>query len=295
MTDDYVPPLGPRFSQLYLERGAAEVDSKRLRARIAAFIESKLYQYDYAISGAIQMRIGTDIRLADNTTAIADWLKTCSPSDFRDAMTVICEAIDEQNEKNPYERDLIPAGDWRNFCRDTFIEENVSFRVDDHCVVHPFVDDEFSRSTSTLLRGLTDPRLSAVRAEVEKALDDLGGREVDFKDAVRAMFEALEIYAKLSVKTCTVKRLNRNIVMEHIVRTIQSKPGYTGPSAEAAIHMGEGLVDWLDACHIYRHGQGVNEPSPPPPDLAVALVSAGATYLRWLLDNLPLPTTNDGT
>jgi hypothetical protein len=42
--------------------------------------------------------------------------------------------------------------------------------------------------------------------------------------------------------------------------------------------------DWVDACHEYRHEQGVEEPSQPPIDLAVQLISVGSGFLRWLVN-----------
>ena len=46
----------------------------------------------------------------------------------------------------------------------------------------------------------------------------------------------------------------------------------------------EGLASWVDAMHIYRHGQGTTEPVAPPLEYAVYVVSTGASFLRWLVD-----------
>lgn len=51
----------------------------------------------------------------------------------------------------------------------------------------------------------------------------------------------------------------------------------------ATDHLLDGFCDWLDAGHMYRHGQNVEEPAPPSLDFAVLFVSQGASYLRTLL------------
>ena len=52
----------------------------------------------------------------------------------------------------------------------------------------------------------------------------------------------------------------------------------------AATKFLDGLIGWVRSIHEYRHGQEVEEPAPPPLGLAVAMVSSGATYLRWLAE-----------
>ena len=209
-------------------------------------------------------------------------------TDFYDAITVIFETVRKIENEDRYSHGTRDADAWKTFCQKAFIEENVAYRVDVKCIVHPSVDEEFHRNHVAILRGLQDPVLNAVRAEVEQAVDRLGGRDSDPKGAVRSIFEALEIYAKLAVKTCTVSRLNRNIITEHMVPSLVKARKLDEPAAKAAKHIGESVVDWLDACHIYRHGQGVTEPAPPSPELAVSLVSNGLSHLRWFLDGLPI-------
>jgi hypothetical protein len=54
-------------------------------------------------------------------------------------------------------------------------------------------------------------------------------------------------------------------------------------ASKAAEYLLDSLCDWIDAGHIYRHGQKVQEPLPPPIDLAVIFISQGASYIRYLL------------
>ena len=43
------------------------------------------------------------------------------------------------------------------------------------------------------------------------------------------------------------------------------------------------FADWVDACHNYRHEEGVEEPSQPPLDLAIELIGVGSGFLWWLI------------
>jgi len=46
-----------------------------------------------------------------------------------------------------------------------------------------------------------------------------------------------------------------------------------------------GLKDWVDAAHFYRHEERrAEEVAQPPLKLAVYIVSTGASHLRWLAE-----------
>jgi hypothetical protein len=55
------------------------------------------------------------------------------------------------------------------------------------------------------------------------------------------------------------------------------------PATDAANHLLDGFCDWIDAGHIYRHGQKADELEMPPIDFSVATISSGASYLHWLV------------
>jgi hypothetical protein len=42
--------------------------------------------------------------------------------------------------------------------------------------------------------------------------------------------------------------------------------------------------DWVDAAHFYRHEAGREAVAQPPLSLAILLISAGASFLRWLAE-----------
>lgn len=283
----YVPPLGDRYSQLYLKRGTTKSDSVKLRRRIGAYVKNHLHTYAHLVGNEIESGIGTDFFFDGYGRSVAEYLTSCSENDFRDAITMIYRAIGTAYKRDRYTSHEISRKNWLAFCQGVFVEENVSFRVDNNCIVRPFVDEEFAASSASLLKGLDDPRLRAVKAEVEAAIDKLGGRAPDTKAAVRSAFEANEIYLKLAITRVDVKRLNRKLVDEHIIPLVKFS-AINDPEKSSSTHYLSAFCEWIDACHIYRHGQGTNEPSPPPPDFAIALVASGLAFLRYLLERMPL-------
>ncbi len=55
------------------------------------------------------------------------------------------------------------------------------------------------------------------------------------------------------------------------------------PAQEAAKKLVQGFTNWVASAQFYRHGQGQEEPNQPPLEVAVAILSSGAGYLRWLI------------
>jgi hypothetical protein len=46
----------------------------------------------------------------------------------------------------------------------------------------------------------------------------------------------------------------------------------------------EALKKWINASQAYRHGQEVQDLAEPPQELLVAYLSAGAAFLRWIIE-----------
>jgi hypothetical protein len=96
------------------------------------------------------------------------------------------------------------------------------------------------------------------------------------------VFEALEIATKLLDGRAA--RLGATEVERYL------KPHCLGRFADGSTERGaanlflSSMADWVNALQAYRHGQAVEEPNPPPLDLAIALLSSGATYLRFLIE-----------
>jgi hypothetical protein len=40
---------------------------------------------------------------------------------------------------------------------------------------------------------------------------------------------------------------------------------------------------WVEAANAYRHQPGASDEGTPPADIAILAISAGASYVRWLI------------
>lgn len=99
---------------------------------------------------------------------------------------------------------------------------------------------------------------------------------------VRFIFLANEEVFKLMF---SVDRLVASTARNHL------KPEAHAGTQSAKIasqEMANGFVKWVIAAQQYRHApgeehDGEENPAAPPQDLAIVIMSAGASYLRWLL------------
>jgi hypothetical protein len=155
--------------------------------------------------------------------------------------------------------------------------------------VHFLVDEEFDRARQCALAALQTDRYSAVRAEFDVAYRALDVTPPNFKTAVRAVFEANEILFKLMFPR--VPRLGENEIKNNLGPRVQ-KLHQTDPAAHrAANRMVAAFGEWVEGGHNYRHGQPVEEPTPPPVPLALVFMSTGAGFLRWLAEMDALDAT----
>ena len=65
---------------------------------------------------------------------------------------------------------------------------------------------------------------------------------------------------------------------------VQSVYTNDATAKNVANHLLNGFADWVEGCHPYRHGQQSEEVFAPPLEIAVATLSNGATYIRWLME-----------
>ncbi len=56
------------------------------------------------------------------------------------------------------------------------------------------------------------------------------------------------------------------------------------PAIDAGNQLLGGVKSWINAAQPYRHGQEQQEPAEPPLDFVIAHLSAGAAYLRWMIE-----------
>ena len=125
-------------------------------------------------------------------------------------------------------------------------------------------------------------RYQAVLREYERAYRVVESTSPDTKVAVRSMFEAIETLFRLLVGS-KAKRLGSSEIDRYLVPMARSL--YTDSlAANVTTSLLGGLAKWADGLQAYRHGQPVQEPSPPPLEAAVAALQTGSAYIRLLVE-----------
>jgi hypothetical protein len=171
---------------------------------------------------------------------------------------------------------------WRDFVRDALREENVAYTVDDECGIHPLVDLEFERNIASAIAGLGTARYNGARAALEAAKVKFEQPMPDTKGAIRDVFEAAENLTKLI--SASGKSLDSGFIKAELEPRIQRLYANDPVAKRSGAKAAQSFADWVDAAHPYRHGHGVEEPIAPPLELAVLLISQGASFIRWLVD-----------
>jgi hypothetical protein len=125
------------------------------------------------------------------------------------------------------------------------------------------------------------PRYAAARDSFEEANKTFDRSLPDGKAAIRSTFAAVETVFRLIVGP-KATRLRSREVRQHLQPMVSRV--YADVALQSAIKTLNRQCEWIEAARFYRHAQGVEEPVPPPLELAIAIASPGACHLRWLID-----------
>jgi hypothetical protein len=262
-----------RFSQLYLERGEPTRDSVRFRHRLGAYFDERVHKdYRHKCREVFEREVGAKVPFDGATWSFASLFKSGELRDVLDAITVIHDVLVEQ--RSAFSRA------WRDFVARAMHEENVGYRVDESCVVHFHVDQEFERNRIATVVLLDLPQFGAVRASFEDSYRHLDSQSRDTKAAVRSIFEAVETMAKLIVPGAD--RLVRNLCVQKLKDACLAVAGGDSTEQQVLSDMFTSLGYWVEAVHDYRHGQRVHDPVAPTEETAVLILSTGSAFLRQL-------------
>jgi hypothetical protein len=264
---------GKRFSQVYLDKGSPVNDSVRMRNRLSAFYRDNLDRHTSYIVQIIHRETGAKVRLGYERYIFTDFIEKCDICDLLDSITLIFQYLQGT--------EIGIAGKWHMFVTRVFKEENVGYRLDKKGGVHFFIDQEFEHNKSALLAGLSSQ--PAVQGSFEKAYSFLDQDPPDTDSAIKSMFESLEILYKHIIKAEGKDRLNSNGVQKKLKPMLQQVLSENPVASQACDHMMDSLCDWIDAGHMYRHGQNVERNSPPPIEFAVLFITQGTGFIRFLL------------
>lgn len=270
-------PIGQRFSHIYSDKGAPQKDSRRFRKRLGVFFYERFADDAHKVGTCIARELGVDVPVHGiGAYNIATFLTEADLRDVLDSITLIFKTLKESTP--------ILAPSWLSFVERVFKEENLGYSIDQQCGVHYFIDEEFEKNRLSALSCLTDTRYSAVVTSFDDSHNKLDSQPPDTKGAVRSIFEALEILYKLIVDAEDKTRLNSHGVNNNLKPMMQKLYKGDNIAWKSAEYLLSGLCDWIDAAHMYRHGQKVEEPKSPPIGLAIQMISSGAAYLRWLVE-----------
>lgn len=270
MPDNYD---GPLFSRLYLERGTPQSDSKRFRIRFGAMLDDTPFSRKYTadlILREIGVRVPSSGIPGRITFSYAPFVRDASLRDLLDVITLIYKSIDGQNRENARQAYI-------SFVNRSMREENLGYRLDENGIVHFYVDEEFERSRTSLISGLSGDAHKGALEAFEAAHSALLAS--DTLNAVRRSFDAVENIFKLRFG---VPRLGASEINKHLTPLFAQ--AYSGRVGHAAGRLAASFAEWANAAHQFRHAPGEAEPSPPTMDVAILMVSQAAANLRWLLE-----------
>jgi len=94
------------------------------------------------------------------------------------------------------------------------------------------------------------------------------------------MYEAIENLFKLMLAG-QASRLGKTEIDKYLKPKMTSL--YNGHDLDSSKLMLSSLSEWVNGMQQYRHAPGATDPSGPPLDLAIFILSSGSSYLRWLL------------
>lgn len=269
MSDETQPPLGEQFRHVYLERGKPTQDSGRMRIRLYALLRP--FALPVTTAGVvIARRIEAEVGVAVSSRDLDEFFRDADITDLLSAITAIYAGLDRYDRQQ-----------WLADVRRTFQEENLGYRIDDAGGVHPFEDEEFERNRVSAIEALADPRYATVLGFFESAHQALEDDPPHTRRAIRDVFEAVETLFKLFVDG-TPTQLNKANIQAELSPKVAALADGNDDLQRSASKMVRSLTEWVEATHFYRHGPGEKEPTPPPMDYAILMVSAGGSYLRWL-------------
>ena len=270
MTDEV--PQGQRFSHLYLRPDQLAVDSPRLRTRLVLASREAVGGSAVTFGSYLERELGIRVLRRGTMTAYVPWddLARWELKDVLDTITLVSRFLtpDAVNTAKVFAREVTRI----------FAEESANYRLDNKFGIHPAVDAAYQATFDASVRSLGSARFQAVREHLAKADDELLSTG-NSREAIRSGFDAVEnLFKQLFPRATNINRTTIQNDLRPLVDRLYSDP----PEKRTALKIVESLVDWVDACHNYRHEPGHSEPTPPEWDLAVLVVSQSIAFSRWL-------------
>ena len=262
-----------RFSLIYLEQGAPTRDSERFRNRLAAFYASEIAStHGSAVVDEFERETGAIVPGRGSPRFFVKVIREGELRDVLDAITIVYRVLQAR-----FSRD---RNNWLNFVARAMRETNVGYSIDENGIVRFRVDEEFERNRTSAVAVLDRPQFVAAKSALDDAYRHLDSDPMDTKAAVRSMFESLEILARQIVPAA--KNLNKNLVQNTLKQKFIFEGRYDATEQDILSKLFDGMAQWVDGMHLYRHGQNSSTPVAPSVDSSILILSIGAAYVRQL-------------
>ena len=273
-------PVGKLFTDVYRERGEVRLDSDRFRIQLhQAFRDATTRDHGHQFAKFLREHLGIDPPSGQGTMGIYyrwdDFFAKCPIDDLLNVITIIYKFGRATRERNMTDV-------WLNRIQHALVAQNMAYEVDEAGGMHLKVDIAFHRSAELTLECLAAARFDDASKAVAAAFDFLTHIQPDTKLAVINIFMAAETVFKLIANTGTSLTFGS---VDKDLRSVVQARYREGDQAgnQASNAMCSAIADWVNACQPYRHGQKTPDHVAPPMDLAIALVSSGADFIRWMV------------
>jgi hypothetical protein len=224
---------------------------------------------------------GLNVLLDAPSKYLIEYVERCDIRDALDLITFAYEFLGPDEDDNPYTAvsKAEEQSNWRGWVARIFEQEHLAYRIDERGGVHPLVDQGFEMVRASVIAQLSSSTYEASRTYFEKGLSAL--EDADTRGAIKNVFDSAEQLFMMFAGSN--KHLAADTVRSELRPSIDRFYEAADQSQrQSASHMLSAFEHWVHAGHKYRHANKDSEPHEPQLDFAIAYLSAGMTYLRWL-------------
>ncbi|MBX2833707.1 MAG: hypothetical protein KTR28_01915 [Micavibrio sp.] len=232
---------------------------------------------DHLIYQQLEQELGIKISTSSSSFGIVfyteQFLLNCELADFLDSLTIIyfCSKLLGKDTSKK----------WLDFVERVFREQGTEYSIDSEGDVYPYIDSEFSNSHHSTLISLDKQRYEQAKSIYLSAYSALRADKQNTRTAIKDIFESLETVSKLI--DSKIQRLGNKEVSYNLTNICAAK--IQDEDEKTFIkEILKGFAKWVDAHHIYRHGQAKEQLTPPSLDSAILSLSIGSAYLRYLIE-----------
>ncbi|OEO28990.1 hypothetical protein VW23_027485 [Devosia insulae DS-56] len=177
--------------------------------------------------------------------------------------------------------------DYIQSMQELFKSTRLNWEMDDHGGIHPLRDTAYAAQRASVIAGLSEPRFANAAAAMARFVDAYDSAKPDNKLAINHVFDAAEALFKLRYQPTPPDRLTTGTAGQYLGKDFpRPKAQHEDEShlKRANSAMVAGFAGWVEACQQYRHElRQPDSDEQPPNELTELLVSAGMSYVRWLV------------